>query len=115
MPLSSSRLSVAYGRRKALSDFSLSLERGEVRALIGPNGSGKSTAFQALAGLIRPTEGWVEIGGQPIGSLSRREIAKRLAFLPQQPTAPDEMTVEQLGPAGQVRSCGPVPHVPARG
>lgn len=106
MPLSSSRLSVAYGRRKALSDFSLSLERGEVRALIGPNGSGKSTAFQALAGLIRPTEGWVEIGGQPIGSLSRREIAKRLAFLPQQPTAPDEMTVEQLVRQGRFAHVG---------
>ncbi|WP_265975021.1 ABC transporter ATP-binding protein [Brucella intermedia] len=106
MPLSSSRLSVVYGRRNALSDFNLSLERGEVHALIGPNGSGKSTVLQALAGLIRPAGGSVEIDGQPIGSMSRREIAKRLAFLPQQPTAPDEMTVEQLVRQGRFAHVG---------
>jgi iron complex transport system ATP-binding protein len=106
MPLSCSRLSVAYGSRKALSDFSLSLEQGEVRALIGPNGSGKSTALQALAGLIRPIGGRAEIDGRPISSMSRRDIARRLAFLPQQPSAPDEMTVEQLVRQGRFAHVG---------
>ncbi|MDK1489740.1 ABC transporter ATP-binding protein [Sinorhizobium sp. 7-81] len=105
MPLSCSELSVTYGRRKALSRFRLSMKKGEVRALIGPNGSGKSTALQALAGLIKPAEGRAEIDNVPVASMSRRAIAKKLAFLPQQPTAPDEMTVAQL-----VRQ-GRYPHV----
>ncbi|MDQ0473960.1 ABC transporter ATP-binding protein [Labrys wisconsinensis] len=106
MALSCSRLSVAYGRRKALSDFDLSLGRGEIRALIGPNGSGKSTALQALAGLIRPSAGHAEIDGRPIGSMPRREIARRLAFLPQQPSAPDEMRVGQLVRQGRFAHVG---------
>ncbi|WP_106797537.1 ABC transporter ATP-binding protein [Rhizobium sp. H4] len=105
MPLSCSDLSVMYGQRKALNGFSLSLEKGEIRALIGPNGSGKSTALHALAGLIRPAGGRASLGGVAVASMSRRMVAKRLAFLPQQPTAPDEMTVAQL-----VRQ-GRYPHV----
>lgn len=105
MPLACSQLSVLYGRRKALSGFSLSMEKGEIRALIGPNGSGKSTALQALAGLIAPAEGRAEIEGVAVASMSRRAIARKLAFLPQQPVAPDEMTVAQL-----VRQ-GRFPHV----
>jgi len=106
MPLSCSGLSVAYGGRKALTGFSLSLRRGEIRALIGPNGSGKSTALQTLAGLIRPAAGEAEIDGRAVASMSRREIAKRLAFLPQQPSAPDEMTVGQLVRQGRFAHVG---------
>lgn len=105
MPLSCSQLSVFYGSRKALNSFNIDLKAGEVRALIGPNGSGKSTALQALSGLIVPREGRVEINGKPAKLMSRRTIAKQMAFLPQQPSAPDEMTVEQL-----VRQ-GRYPHV----
>jgi len=105
MPLSCSNVSVAYGERKALNQFGLSLEQGEIRALIGPNGSGKSTALHALAGLIRPVEGRVLLGETPVATLSRRALAKKLAFLPQQPAAPDELTVAQL-----VRQ-GRYPHV----
>lgn len=105
MPLSCSQLSVFYGRRRALKGFRLSLKKGEIRALIGPNGSGKSTALQAMAGLIAPAEGHVAIEDVPVASMSRRAIARKLAFLPQQPSAPDEMTIAQL-----VRQ-GRFPHV----
>jgi iron complex transport system ATP-binding protein len=106
MLLSCKRLSVAYGARKALSEFGITLAPGEIRTLIGPNGSGKSTALHALAGLIRPTTGHVDLQGRPIGSLSRRDIARRLAFLPQQPSAPDDMTVEQLVRQGRFAHVG---------
>ncbi|MFD1744863.1 ABC transporter ATP-binding protein [Rhizobium helianthi] len=106
MQLSCSSLSVHYGKRKALNQLTLSLQPGEVRALIGPNGSGKSTALQALAGLAKPSEGYSAIDGVPVSSLSRRQLAKRLAFLPQQPTAPDEMTVEQLVRQGRFAHVG---------
>jgi iron complex transport system ATP-binding protein len=82
------------------------LERGEIRALIGPNGSGKSTALQAIAGLIKPAGGHADLDGRSIASMSRRDIARRLAFLPQQPSAPDEMTVEQLVRQGRFAHVG---------
>lgn len=96
MSLACSGICVDYGKRRALSDFNFVLQPGRIHGLIGPNGSGKSTALQALAGLIEPTSGSVELDGRRIAAMSRREIARRLAFLPQQPTAPEEMTVEQL-------------------
>ncbi|PLP59045.1 ferrichrome ABC transporter ATP-binding protein [Mesorhizobium loti] len=105
MPLTCSQLSVRYGQHLALNGFELSLQKGEIRALIGPNGSGKSTALQALAGLITPAGGHAAIEGTPVASMSRRTIARKLAFLPQQPAAPDEMTIAQL-----VRQ-GRFPHV----
>lgn len=106
MQLSCSGLSVSYGTRRALTGLDLSIGQGEVRALIGPNGSGKSTALQALAGLIRPDAGSVVVDGMSIGSLSRRQLARKLAFLPQQPVAPDEMTVEQLVRQGRFAHVG---------
>lgn len=106
MSLSCSNLSVSYGRRQALNGFSIAMAKGEVRALIGPNGSGKSTALQALAGLITPSRGKAEIEGAAVSTMSRRAIAKKLAFLPQQPTAPDEMTIAQLVRQGRFAHVG---------
>ncbi|MFC2253019.1 ABC transporter ATP-binding protein [Labrys portucalensis] len=113
MILSCSALSVSYGSHKALQRFDFRLERGEIRALIGPNGSGKSTALQATAGLIQPSAGRVTLDGRTLSTMSRRELARRLSFMPQQPQAPDEMTVEQLvrqgrfAHVGLLRSYGP--------
>lgn len=104
--LSCSNLSISYGAHKALSDFGIDTAPGEIRALIGPNGSGKSTALQGLAGLVRPEAGTVRIGGVSIAAMTRREIAHRLSFLPQQPAAPDEMTVEQLVRQGRFAHVG---------
>ena len=106
MPLTCSQLSISYGRRMALDGFDLALEKGEIRALIGPNGSGKSTALQALAGLIRPAAGRVTIDGRSVDAMPRRELAQRLAYLPQQPSAPDEMTVAQLVRQGRFAHVG---------
>lgn len=106
MQLSCSDISISYGSRKALSGFNLSIGAGEIRALIGPNGSGKSTALHALSGLIRPDMGSTSIDGVSIRSLSRRHLARQLAFLPQQPAAPDEMTVQQLVRQGRFAHVG---------
>ena len=104
--LTATNLSICYGPRKALVGFNIALAPGEIRALIGPNGSGKSTALQGMAGLVKPEAGAVTIAGAPMSGMTRREIAHRLSFLPQQPSAPDEMTVEQLVRQGRFAHVG---------
>ena len=83
--------SKAFAGRAAVSDLSLSIERGEVLALLGPNGSGKTTSIKAAAGLITPTRGTVEIGDPP-RSASDAEARRVCAFLPQKVSFPEQFT-----------------------
>lgn len=83
--------SKTFARRAAVSDLTLSIEAGEVMALLGPNGSGKTTSIKAAAGLIRPTTGTVEIGN-PARSASDPDARRICAFLPQKVTFPDQLT-----------------------
>ena len=65
---------------RALKGVDLSVERGDVFALLGPNGSGKSTTIKLVLGLIAPTAGSVEIFGEPPSSL---EVKRRIGYLPE--------------------------------
>lgn len=64
--LEAKKVSIRFGGLKALSEFSLTLSRGDLKGLIGPNGAGKTTAFNALTGVYAPTEGDVEVAGERI-------------------------------------------------
>lgn len=80
-------LSARYGALEVLSDIDLSIERGEVIALIGPSGSGKSTLLRTMIGLTRPTRGRLMLEGTPIGYEDRaalREARDRFAIVFQQ-------------------------------
>jgi iron complex transport system ATP-binding protein len=63
---------------------SFSLERGTIAGLLGPNGSGKSTLIRLISAIVRPLSGGVWIDGQPISQFSRRDLARRLAVVPQE-------------------------------
>jgi branched-chain amino acid transport system ATP-binding protein len=67
----------SFGGVTAVAGVSLTLARGEIRALIGPNGAGKSTLFNVLAGQLRPDAGLVELDGRPITGLPAHAIARR--------------------------------------
>lgn len=86
------RISVAYGARPVLQDVSLSLQPGRLRGLLGPNGSGKSTTVRVAAGLLPPDAGHVLLNGEPLTRYSRREIARRIAVVPQSAYLPEAFT-----------------------
>ena len=71
--LSADRVGVAFGATVALHEASLSLDAGEVLAVMGPSGSGKSTLLHCLAGIVRPARGEVIFEGRRIDALSERE------------------------------------------
>jgi iron complex transport system ATP-binding protein len=89
-------LRVAYDGRVVIDGLDLSLERGRITTLVGANGSGKSTLLKALGRILRPAAGSVLLEGEAIGSLPTKEVARRLAILPQTPTAPPGITVRDL-------------------
>lgn len=106
MQLTCHNLSVQYKLIKALDDFNLDLTTGKICTLIGPNGSGKSTVLQTIAGLLTPSCGQVCLDNTPVQSMTRRVLARKLAFLPQHPIAPDEMSVAQLVRQGRFSHVG---------
>jgi iron complex transport system ATP-binding protein len=87
--LQATDISFAYGRRRAASQrvldgVSLAVERGTIVGLLGPNGSGKTTLLRILAGVLAPQSGSVTIDGRPIEQMSRRDLARRVAVVPQE-------------------------------
>lgn len=78
-----------------LQNISLSVNKGELVTIIGNNGSGKSTLLRLILGIIRKTKGEVILDGRPLGELSRRDRAQRIAYLSQGRDTPD-MTVQEL-------------------
>jgi phospholipid/cholesterol/gamma-HCH transport system ATP-binding protein len=77
-------LSKSFGSRAVLSDFNLSLGKGENVVVLGKSGSGKSVLIKCIIGLIKPDHGKIEVFGQNIASLNHHEldvIRARIGFL----------------------------------
>jgi len=93
--LSASNLTVRIGAKEIVCDASLSLNAGELVALVGPNGAGKTTLMRALAGLL-PSQGEITLHGKPFDVLTPRERARHIAYLPQGHIFHWPMSVEQI-------------------
>ena len=87
-------VSVRFGSADAVRELSFAAPDGSWTALIGPNGAGKTSALRALAGLV-PYTGTIVLGGRDAERLSRRELARLVAFVPQKPETPSELTVAE--------------------
>jgi len=75
----------SYRKKVVIRDFSMHLNRGEVVALLGPNGSGKTTTFYAVAGLVTPEGGTVEVDGKDVTTLPMyRRAQLGIGYLPQE-------------------------------
>jgi iron complex transport system ATP-binding protein len=95
----------AYGGTPVLCDVKLSLDRGQVVALIGPNGSGKSTLIRVAGGQLRSC-GAVLWEGRPVVRWKRRELARLAAYLPQSPAWEPEQTVREVVMLGRTAYLG---------
>jgi iron complex transport system ATP-binding protein len=107
--LAVSGVTVLRGARRALDGVDAVFRAGRLTAVIGPNGAGKSTLLQVAAGLLAPDRGVVTLGGAPLASLGRRDLARRRAYLPQSPQVGWPISVER------VVALGLTPSLPAFG
>jgi iron complex transport system ATP-binding protein len=95
-------VSGGYGRGDIVHDVDLEVRAGERLAIVGPNGAGKSTLLRLVTGLLAPTAGEIRIGGDPLRSLSREMIARRIAVVPQLTTLPFSARVEEVVALGRL-------------
>ena len=94
-------LRLGYGARTIVDGLDLDIPTGAVTAVVGPNGCGKSTLLRSLGRLLAPKAGQVILDGDDIAHLDTREVARRLALLPQSPVAPEGLTVAGLVARGR--------------
>ena len=86
--ISANELKFGYDRAPLFDSLSCNMANGRITALLGPNGSGKSTLLKLCGGLLNPISGSVALDGTDISSLSPKQLAKRLSFLPQSRPTP---------------------------
>lgn len=89
-------LTLRYAECTISHNLSVSVVDGSFTVIVGPNACGKSTLLRALSRLLPPMAGRVVLDGQDIGALPAREVARRLALLPQSSSAPDGIRVADL-------------------
>jgi iron complex transport system ATP-binding protein len=89
-------LGFAYRDGHGIAEIDLDLAGGEVVGVLGPNGAGKSTLVKALSGTVGPCRGSVTLAGEELSTMSRREIARRVAVVPQEPVFDFPFTALEL-------------------
>lgn len=97
-------LSFSYGEKRILDDIYWSIEKGEIAVIVGPNGCGKSTLLRLIAGLVDYNDGKIKIFEKDVKNYGKKELARKIAFMPQQQEMPKDMTVYELV------SCGRFPY-----
>lgn len=82
-------LCASYPDGEALHDISLTFTSGKVLVILGPNGCGKSTLLRTVLGFVEKTGGTILLDGKPSGELSSKELARKIAYLPQNRPVPN--------------------------
>lgn len=107
--LSLEDIAVELGGRRILHEIGFEVAPGEIVGLVGRNGVGKTSLLRVANGLVAPTTGRVRLGGDEITRLSRREVARRIALVPQDLHVPFPFRV------GELVLMGRAPHQPLVG
>lgn len=95
-PLTTDSLRLGYGTTPIIRSLDLAIQPHQITVLVGGNGCGKSTLLKSLARLLKPQAGEIFLYDKNLNQQSGKEVARRLAILPQGPVAPEGLTVEQL-------------------
>ncbi|SMC44232.1 iron complex transport system ATP-binding protein [Fulvimarina manganoxydans] len=101
MTIEAHNLVWGVGRKTIVRDVSVSVQKGETLGLIGPNGSGKSSLLRLLAGLRQPRSGDVRINGQDVARVSRRALARQVAFVQQNAATDTNVSVHDVVKLGR--------------
>ncbi len=94
--LEGKHLTLSYAEDPVIKDASISIKSGEIVSIIGPNGSGKSTLLKSLCRLMKPRKGQTLLFGKDIWREPTKEVAKKVAILPQVKHLRADITVRQL-------------------
>jgi iron complex transport system ATP-binding protein len=89
-------VSFAYADGFSVSKISLQVPRGQMICILGPNGSGKTTLLKLATGVLAPASGDIRVDGTDLRRLSRKQVAQRVAVVPQQMNIPFAYTVEEV-------------------
>lgn len=99
--LRANNLTLGYGDSIIIDSLDIEIPKGEITVLIGSNGCGKSTLLRSLARLLKPKDGEVILDQKDISQMKTKDVAKKMAILPQGPSTPEGLTVYQLVKQGR--------------
>lgn len=99
--IATDNLTLRYGPLTVIPDLTMRIRQGAITSLVGRNGCGKSTLLRCLGRLLPASAGSVLLDGKSIAGFAPKELARQMAMLPQGPTAPDGMTVQDLVEKGR--------------
>jgi iron complex transport system ATP-binding protein len=89
-------ISFSYNTKEVLTNVSLFLKRGEFLGIIGPNGAGKSTILRLICGILKPKHGTITVSGHETRGIERKQLAKKIAFVPQETHFALNFTIEEI-------------------
>lgn len=90
------KLSIAYDKHLIVENLDLKIPKEKITSIIGPNGCGKSTILKTIGRILKKQSGMVYLDGEDIATIPTKVIAQKMAILPQSPTAPSGLTVQEL-------------------
>jgi iron complex transport system ATP-binding protein len=95
-------ISFSYANKDILQDISFTIQEGDIISLLGPNGAGKSTLIKIMLGLLKPKSGAVYIQNKDINTYKPKELAKRVAYVPQSSYLPFSYTTLEVVIMGRI-------------
>lgn len=89
-------VSITYGKRQILEDITMDFEKGKITTIIGPNGCGKSSLLKTISRVVTPSNGTPIYQDKPIRKYAPKELAKKIAYLPQVHMSPKDINIKTL-------------------